>query len=106
MNTQHSPHKRTGSPKQLFYGLLVSLIHLLFLSLCKPYKLISEDYFAAGTTFALVCVFAVCILFQMDELYEAVEETLSKEFRDRFDPSTLALTIALVACLRAPAPSP
>ena len=39
-------------------ALIISLVHLLFLSLCKPYKLISEDYFAAGVSFALVCVFA------------------------------------------------
>ena len=38
-------------------------------------------------------------LFQMDELYEAVEDTLSEEFRERFDPSTLALTIALCVCM-------
>ena len=75
---------------------MVSLIHLLFLSLAKPYKQISEDYFAAGTSFALVCVFATCILFQMDELYEAVEDNLSEEFQDRFNPSTLALPLPLV----------
>ena len=93
------PFLGPGSPKQLFYGLIISLCHLFFLSLCKPFAHISEDYLAAGTSFALVCVFATCILFQMDELYVAVEETLTEEFRERFNPSTLALTLALLGCL-------
>ena len=35
----------------------------------------------------------------MDELYEAVDGTLSAEFKERFNPSTLALSIALLVCL-------
>ena len=35
----------------------------------------------------------------MDELYVGVEDALSEEFHTRFNPSTLALTIALLVCL-------
>ena len=53
----------------------------------------------AGASFALLLIFATCILFQMDELYVSVEDTLSLEFQERFNPSTLALTITLLVCL-------
>lgn len=35
----------------------------------------------------------------MDELYAGVEDTLSEEFQERFNPSTRALTIVLLVCL-------
>ena len=56
---------------------------------------------AAGTSFALVLAFAVCTLFQIDELYTAVEDTLSLEYQKLFEPTTLALTVAMFAMLLA-----
>lgn len=47
----------------------------------------------------LAVIFIVCILFQVDDLYEAVEEYLSVQYRDHFDPKTLLLSIVVRAPL-------
>ena len=43
----------------------------------------------------LAAIFILCLLFQVDDLYEAVEEYLTEQYRDNFDPNTLLLSIAV-----------
>ena len=54
----------------------------------------------------LAAIFILCLLFQVDDLYEAVEEYLTEQYRDNFDPNTLLLSIAVRAPVLIWAPLP
>ena len=77
-----------GSLRQMFYAIAVSLCHLTFLALAKPYVDNSDDYLAVGSAFTLTGVFVVCLLFQVDKLYDAVDTSLTHEYQELVEPRT------------------
>ena len=89
------PFLEPGSLKQIFYAIAVSLCHLTFLALAKPYVDNSDDYLAVGSAFMLTGVFVVCLLFQVDKLYDAVDTSLTHEYQELFEPEALFLTLAM-----------
>ena len=43
---------------------------------------------AVGSAFTLTGVFVVCLLFQVDKLYDAVDTSLTHEYQDLIEPRT------------------
>lgn len=87
-----------GSTRQLLFGTMVSLCHLLFVAMTKPFKDVNDDYLATGCSFMLVCFFIMCLICKVGDLTDLLAY-LSPQYQRQYRTDPVFLIAALMVII-------
>ena len=88
-----------GSMGQLVFGLIVALVFFWLSVECRPYVHPSDDSLAGVFSFSLIFFFCCVLVFKVQILVEAVDDTLSAYFVLLYDVDTVVLSTGMIASL-------
>jgi len=88
-----------GSMLQLVIGTLLSATFLLFQVQASPYKNMSDDFLASGSSFALVAIFLCSYAFKDSAFFglDDIKQRMSEEQRDLYVINQGTLTLIMIA---------
>ena len=88
-----------GSMLQLVIGTLLSATFLLFQVQASPYKNMSDDFLASGSSFALVAIFLCSYAFKYSAFFglDDIKQRMSEEQRDLYVVNQGTLTLIMIA---------
>ena len=88
-----------GSMLQLVMGTLLAAIFLLFQVQASPYKKMSDDFLASGSSFALVAIFLCSYAFKDSALtgLNDIKQRMSEEQRSLYVVNQGTLTLIMIA---------
>ena len=88
-----------GSIGQLVFGLLFSMIFFHLSVECRPFLHDSDDSLASVFSFTMIFFFSCLLVFKVQILVQAVDETLSEYFMMQYNMNTVVLSFGMFAAL-------